>query len=183
MEENKVAIERGLRTEIAEGFIAGLKSLFTENYIEVPEGKENLVDELTKETSKLEEQLLRQTENNMKLTETVAALQRKQVLGEASKGLAATEAAKLATLTEEVDFENADTFTKKVATIKESFFHKNPVKTTTHTQAAAVLNEAGSSTEVIDAATGEVAQGEELSPTMASYSAAVTRTVKTDFTK
>lgn len=162
MEENKVAIESGLRTEIAENFIGALKNVFTESYIEVPEGKENLVDTLNTEVAKLEEQLLKATESNMKLTESVAKLERTQVIAEASKDLASTEAAKLVSLVEDVDFENAESFSKKVQSIKESYFRKPAVKSqTTQTAVESTITE--------DA---------ELSPLMAAASAAISRTVK-----
>lgn len=125
VEENKVAIESGLRTEIAENFINSLKSVFVENYISVPEGKEDLVTTLTGKTSQLEEQLLAQTTANMNLNESINALKREKVLAEASRGLAATEVEKLKSLTESTDFENAESFAKKVTTIKESHFHKS----------------------------------------------------------
>lgn len=124
LEENKVAIEPGLRTEIAENFIKGLQGLFKESYIEVPEGKEDLVESLNKEVSKLEAQLLKSTEANMKLHENVNALERGRILTEASKNLASTEVVKLNTLVESIDFENAENFTKKVKQIKESFLRK-----------------------------------------------------------
>lgn len=162
MEENKVAVESGLRTEIAENFIGALKNVFTESYIEVPEGKENLVDTLNTEVAKLEEQLLKATESNMKLTESVAKLERTQVIAEASKDLASTEAAKLVSLVEDVDFENAETFSKKVQSIKESYFRKPAVKSqTTQTAVESTINEEA-----------------ELSPLMAAASAAISRTVK-----
>lgn len=162
MEENKVAVESGLRTEIAENFIGALKNVFTESYIEVPEGKENLVDTLNTEVAKLEEQLLKATESNMKLTESVAKLERTQVIAEASKDLASTEAAKLVSLVEDVDFENAESFSKKVQSIKESYFRKPAVKSqTTQTAVESTITE--------DA---------ELSPLMAAASAAISRTVK-----
>jgi len=162
MEENKVAIESGLRTEIAENFIGALKNVFKESYIEVPEGKENLVDTLNKEVAKLEEQLLKTTESNMKLTESVSKLERAQVIAEASKDLASTEAVKLVSLVEDVDFENAEAFAKKVQSIKESYFRKSAVKqSTTQTAVETTIKE--------DA---------ELSPLMAAASAAISRTVK-----
>ena len=163
MEENKVAIESGMRTEIAENFISALKNVFTESYIEVPQGKENLVDTLNKNVSSLEEQLMKATESNMKLNESVNALKRDQILAEASVGLASTEAVKLNTLTESIDFEDAETFVKKVKSVKESFFRKN-VKTSDANEVETVLN--------------ETTQEIELSPRMAAYSSAITRTLK-----
>ena len=164
MEENKVAIESGLRTEIAENFINALKNVFTESYIEVPEGKENLVDTLNKNVASLEEQLMKATESNMKLNESVNALKRNQILAEASVGLASTEAVKLTTLSEEIDFEDAESFTKKVQSVKESYFRKNVKKSKENEVETAVLNESEQETE--------------LTPVMAAYSSAITRTLK-----
>jgi hypothetical protein len=164
MEENKVAIESGLRTEIAENFINSLKSVFVESYIEVPEGKENLVDSLNTEVAKLEEQLLKSTEANIKLNESVNELLRKQVIAEASSDLASTEAVKLNSLVEDVDFENTETFSKKVQTIKESYFRK-PASPKTAVETAMTLSE-DSQPEV------------EMSPLIAAVSSAISRTLK-----
>ena len=163
MEENKVAIESGLRTEIAENFINALKNVFTESYIEVPQGKENLVDTLNKNVASLEEQLMKATESNMKLNESVNALKRNQIIAEASVGLASTEAVKLTTLSEGIDFEDAESFTKKVQSVKESYFRKI-VKKSKENEVETVLNESG--------------QEIELTPIMAAYSSAITRTLK-----
>ena len=163
MEENKVAIESGLRTEIAENFINALKNVFTESYIEVPQGKENLVDTLNKNVASLEEQLMKATESNMKLNESVNALKRDQILAEASVGLASTEAVKLTTLAEGIDFEDAESFSKKVQSVKESYFRKN-VKKSKENEVETVLNESG--------------QEVDLTPVMAAYSSAITRTLK-----
>ena len=163
MEENKVAIESGLRTEIAENFINALKNVFTESYIEVPQGKENLVDTLNKNVASLEEQLMKATESNMKLNESVNALKRNQIIAEASVGLASTEAVKLTTLAEGIDFEDAESFSKKVQSVKESYFRKI-VKKSKENEVETVLNESG--------------QEIELTPIMAAYSSAITRTLK-----
>jgi len=162
MEENKVAIESGLRTEIAENFIGALKNVFKESYIEVPEGKENLVDTLNKEVSKLEEQLLKATEANIKLNESVSKLQRAQVIAEASKDLASTEAVKFNSLVENVEFDTSEAFAKKIQTIKETYFRKTVTKQTPQTAVETPLNEST----------------EDLSPLMAAASAAISRTVK-----
>ena len=162
MEENKVAIESGLRTEIAENFIGALKNVFKESYIEVPEGKENLVDTLNKEVSKLEEQLLKATEANIKLNESVSKLQRAQVIAEASKDLASTEAVKFNSLVENVEFDTSEAFAKKIQTIKETYFRKTVTKQTPQTAVETSLNEST----------------EDLSPLMAAASAAMSRTVK-----
>ena len=163
VEKNQVAVEKGLRTEIAEGFIEGRKNLFKENYIEVPEAKENMVDSLNNEIARLEGQLAEQTKNNVKLNESVNALARKQVLIEASKDLASTEAAKLFTLTASVAFENAAAFEKKVSEIKETYFRKTTTVFPTD-EVEAPINDAG--------------QEIGLSSLMEVYSTALSRTLK-----
>ena len=90
MEDNKVAVQNGLRTEIAEDFMSSLQSVFKEHYIEVPEGKVDLVDELADQVAELEESLNKSTEDNIALTESVSSLERAEVVRNASSGLALT---------------------------------------------------------------------------------------------
>ena len=130
MEENRVAVETGLRTEIAESFMTALKGVFVEHYIDVPESKKDMVDDLVAQVEELEEQLNGATEDNIRLTESVHTLQRSEIIAEASKDLAATEVEKLKGLIENVEFEDAESFVKKVNTIKESYFAK-PIVTNT----------------------------------------------------
>lgn len=128
MEENKLAIQAGLRAEIAEGFMNSLKDLFVESYIEVPESKVDLVDDLAQEVQDLEEQLNDQTQKNIDMTEALNELQRKDIIREASKDLAETQVAKLEKLAEGVAFEGSEEFTAKVATLKESYFKAETVE-------------------------------------------------------
>lgn len=128
MEENSLAVEQGLRTEIAEDFMTALKSVFTEHYIQVPEAKVDLVDGLAEQVATLEEQLAKVTEHNIALAESVRDLNRAAIIAEAAEGLTVAQAEKLAELAEGVDFESDSAFAKKVATIKESYFPaKKPV--------------------------------------------------------
>jgi hypothetical protein len=122
MEENKVAIQNGLRTEIAEGFMGKMKDLFVESYIEVPESKVDLVDELAEQVSELEEKLNAQTGDAIKLSEELEQYKRDAIIAEAAKGLAETQAEKLKELVESVEFDGD--FATKVETIKESYFSK-----------------------------------------------------------
>jgi len=122
MEENKVAVETGLRTEIAEDFMASLQSVFKEHYIEIPEGKVDLVDELAEQVAELEESLNKSVEENIALTESVSGLERAEIVRNASSGLALTEAEKLASLVEDIDFDTAESFEMKVNVVKESYF-------------------------------------------------------------
>jgi len=124
MEENQVAIQSGLRTEIAEKFMNSLKDLFTESYIEVPESKVDLVDELANEVSELEEALNNTVAKSISMQEELEVLKRDAIIREASEGLAATQVEKLKGLVEDIDFDNEETFAAKVATVKESYFTK-----------------------------------------------------------
>lgn len=163
MEDNKVAVEIGLRAEISESFINGLKGLFEQHYVEVPESKYNLVDDLATKVNELEEQLNKSTEDNIKLTESVSVLRRDQIITEATAGMVEIDAAKLKNLVEDIDFESEATFTKKVTIVKESYF--KPKKTQ-------ALDE---STEV---ATDEAGTLLEASSPMSKYVTALSRTTK-----
>jgi hypothetical protein len=124
MEENKIAVQTGLRTEIAENFMNSLKDLFTESYIEVPESKVDLVDELAETVDELEEKLNETTGNAIAMAEELETLKRDAIIREASRDLAETQVEKLKSLVEDVDFDDEATFAKKVATVKESYFTK-----------------------------------------------------------
>ena len=130
MEENKLAVEAGLRTEIAETFMNNLKDLFTESYIEVPESKIDLVDDLVEQVEELENQLNSQTEKNMQMSESVKSMKKEVCIREASKDLAETQVEKLRSLAESVDFTTEEDFASKISTLKESYFAQKPVETT-----------------------------------------------------
>ena len=131
MEDNKVAIQAGLRTEIAENFMNKMKDLFTESYIEVPESKVDLVDELAETVEDLEEKLNKTTAQAIEMQEALEGFQRESIIRDNSRDLAETQIEKLKTLVNDIDFEDEETFTKKVATVKESYFTK---KTTAGTE-------------------------------------------------
>ena len=160
MEENRVAVETGLRAEIAESFMGALKGVFVEHYIDVPESKIDLVDDLADQVVELEEALTKETEANIRLNESIQTFQRSEIIAESTRDLAATEVEKLKELVEDVDFEDIDTFTKKIATLKESYFAK-PIVTNQEEE----LQE-------------ETNQVNELSGSMALYSSAITKTLK-----
>lgn len=125
MEDNAVAIQTGLRAEIAENFMDGLKGLFQESYIEVPESKVDLVDDLAETVEELEEKLNATTGAAIAMAEELEVYKRDAVIREHARDLAATEVEKLKSLVEDVDFEDEETFAKKVATVKESYFKKD----------------------------------------------------------
>jgi len=124
MEENKLAIQSGLRTEIAEGFMNGMRDLFVESYVEVPESKVDLVDELAEQVTELEEKLNSTTGDAIQLAEELETYKRDSIIAEATRDLADTQAEKLKDLLDSVDFDCEETFTTKVNTVKESYFSK-----------------------------------------------------------
>jgi len=124
MEENQLAVEQGLRTEVAEDFMNKLKDLFVESYIEVPESKVDLVDELADQVDELEEKLNAQTAYVMEMSEELEAYQREAIIAESARDLADTQVEKLRSLVSSLDFENEEVFEQKVKTVKESYFKK-----------------------------------------------------------
>ena len=135
MIENEVAVQQGLRTEIAEEFMTSLQSVFKEHYIEVPEGKADLIDDLADQVSELEEQLNKSTEDNIRLNDKAQSYERAEIVRRQSSGLADTEAEKLAGLVEDIDFEDEETFEMKVKTVKESYFKTEPEQSTDESDA------------------------------------------------
>ena len=129
MKDNELAVQEGLRTEIAEEFMTSLQSVFKEHYIEVPEGKEDLVDDLNEQVTELEETLNKTTEDNIRLHTAVQEFEKQEVVREQSSGLAETEAEKLASLVEDIEFDNRDSFEMKVKTVKESYFKSDVSET------------------------------------------------------
>jgi len=160
MKENELAVTNGLRSEIAEDFMKSLHNVFTEHYIEVPESKIDMFDELAAQVEELEEQLNKSIDENMQLSESVNELNRKQIVAEASANLTATEAEKFASLVEDIEFESSESFEMKVSTIKESFFGKSE----TITQ----IDEA-------DQLLGQETVQEDLSSSMTRYSQILTK--------
>ena len=159
MEENKVAVTNGLRTEIAEDFMTSLQSVFKEHYIEVPEGKVDLVDELNESVTELEETLNKTTEDNISLHQKVQEFEKKEVVREQSSGLAETEAEKLASLVEDIEFDNKENFEMKVKVVKESYFKQ----------------EGSESVDEVDSLLGEENVSEEaISEAMTKYTQAIT---------
>lgn len=122
MDDNKLAVQSGLRAEIAEGFMNGLKDLFAESYVEVPEAKVDLVDEIATAHEELEEAHNKAVADVMDLKEELESYKRQAVIREASKDLAETQVEKLTSLANGIAFESAEDFADKVATLKESYF-------------------------------------------------------------
>jgi hypothetical protein len=165
MKENELAVERGIRTEIAEDFITGLKSLFKEHYIDVPEEKYNVLEDLTNQSKDLEAKLNEQIEKNVNLSKEVSEFHKKQAILEVTADLAETEKEKFVSMAENVEYDSAEKFREKLETIKESYFPKNKIE------------EAASKDEVDSVAANEPAV-EASSDAMAAYTAAITKNLK-----
>lgn len=122
MQENEIAIESGLRSEITEDFIAGLRNLFAENYINVPEDKVDLVDELASKVEELEVKLNEEIEANVQYKKQLTEAIKAQLVNEVCEGLTATQVEKIKALAESVEFSTEEEFTEKLETIRENYF-------------------------------------------------------------
>ena len=131
MEDNKLAIQNGLRTEIAENFMKNLKDLFIESYIDVPEEKVDLVDDLAEQVEALEKELNESIEARIDMSEELEEFKRQAIIIEMADDLADTQIDKLASLSESVDFDDEDSFRAKLSTIKETYFGKKSKTTQT----------------------------------------------------
>ena len=161
MKENSIAIERGIKGEIAEDFISGLKKLFEDHYIDVPDEKYNVLEDQASKIEELEKKLNEQVEKNVELNKANGEMKRQDIIDEMSADLADTAKEKFNKLAEEVEYSNEKDFTTKVATIKESYFGKKVE---------------ASGNEIDDVAAGESSQPEDLSNAMAAYTAAISKT-------
>ena len=162
MKENELAVERGIRTEIAEDFITGLKGLFKEHYIDVPEEKYNVLDDLTSQVKDLESKLNEQIEKNVVLSKDANELTRASLVVSVSEDLADTEKEKFASMAENVEFDSAEKFAEKLETIKESYFPKTKIEEAT-------------STDEVDSVAANIPADAGTSDAMAAYTAAISR--------
>jgi hypothetical protein len=122
MEENEIAIEKGLRSEITEDFISGLRNLFAENFIDVPEDKVELVEELATKVETLENELNEQIERNIETKKALFESRKQQITHEVTDGLIDTQAEKIKSLAEGVEFSTEDEYKQKLETIRENYF-------------------------------------------------------------
>jgi hypothetical protein len=161
MKDNELALEKGIKGEIAEDFISGLKKLFEDHYIDVPDEKYNVLEDQAGKIEDLEKKLNEQIEKNVVLNKSNFDYVQKAIVAEAAEDLADTSKEKFFKLAEEIDASNTEEFKTKIATIKESYFGK---KTTV-------------SEELDDVAAGENSVlTEDLSNAMAAYTAAISKT-------
>lgn len=124
-EQNEIALESGMKSEIVEGFIYGLKNLFEEHYIDVPEEKFDVMESLENQVNELKTRLNEQIDSTVKLRNELNDSKAKEIVSEIAKGLTETDKEKFKTLTEDLTFDNSDSYKKKVQTIRESYFKNN----------------------------------------------------------
>ena len=162
--ENELAIERGLRSEMTENFIEGLKKLFVEHYVEVPEDKYDVMDELANRLDEMESKLDAEVSKNMEITEELGSLKRQNVVTKACEDLSESQKEKMVSLSNGVDFTDEADFEEKVAEIKEAYF--------------GVEGETIAEETVQEEGTGEFeVEGQEkvLDPSIARYSEALSK--------
>jgi len=141
MKQNEVAIEHKLKTEITENFITGLKALFEEHHITVPEEQYDILDAAAKQADEMEARLNEQTEKNIELSQKVGELEKQEILIDVASDLADTEVEKFVGLAESVEYESGEDYRKKLTTVKESYFHRTVKED--EVEAAPVYNEVG----------------------------------------
>jgi len=125
--ENELAIEKGLRTEIAEDFIGGLKNLFESHYIEIPEEKYNVIENQAAQIEELKNKLNESIEKTVELNQKIGEFAREDILQDVASDLAETEKEKFKGLAESIEYKDAADFRKKVETVKESYFPRKKV--------------------------------------------------------
>ena len=162
MKENEIALERGIKGEIAEDFITGLKKLFSEHYIDVPDEKYDVLEAQATKIEDLEKKLNEQIEKNVELNKDNADKTRNEVMAEVAADLADTQKEKFAKLAEEIEYSTSEDFKKKCETIKESYFGKKESK--------------DESLDDVAAAGPSSLNSEDLSKAMAAYTAAISKT-------
>ena len=125
MTDNEIAVESGLKSEMTDSFLTGMKSLFEEHYVSVPEDKYDVIESMVDKLDEMEGKLNEQIEKNIALNRRLAESSADVVFGEVTEGLAATQKEKLATLVENVEFESEADYREKLVTLKESYFPSN----------------------------------------------------------
>jgi hypothetical protein len=165
MKENTLAVEQGIRNEIVENFMVGLRNLFTENYIDIPDDKVDLVDELATKVTELESSVNEEMERNIVLRKELIEAKKETVLRDVCEGLTHSQTVKMKSLAVGVDFESAEDYSEKLETIKENYFPSEDA-----------LSEDTSVDE--DPVELEDIQEEAVDPGMRAYMDAITRSIK-----
>ncbi len=160
MKDNEVALERGIKGEIAEDFISGLKKLFEDHYIDVPDDKYNVLEDQASKIEELEKKLNEEVEKNVNLSKDNGEQTRKSIVAETADSLTDVQKEKFAKLTEEIEYSNAEDFKTKVETDKESYF----------------ADKAKADEQLDNVAAAGETSNEDLSNAMAAYAAAISKT-------
>ena len=166
--DNELAIEQGLKAELTEDFMSGLKGLFEDHYIDIPEAKVDVVEELASKNEELQNQLNAEMEKNMEAKKAIEENDQQKIIDQVTEGLAETQKEKFQTLAEGVEFADKDSFQKKLSIIKESYFSVDNDKE--------VADLVGETDEPLDEEAKP--EGSSLDPKMAGYAAAISRSLK-----
>lgn len=166
MQENEIAIESSLRTEITEEFIDGLRDLFAENYIEIPEDKLDVLESLASKVEELEAKLNESINSNIQLSGTVKEYAKESIFAKVAEGLTVSQKEKFSSLAEGVDYIDDETYAKKLQIVKENYFKDTSV-------AAQTISESE-----VESAEEQTADKPRLSGPVANYVHAISRTVK-----
>jgi len=142
--ENELAIEHGLKTEMTESFLSGMKGLFEEHYVTIPEDKYDVLESMVEKLDDMETKLNEQIDHNITLNKRLAESTQDVILDQISEGLASTQKEKLASLAESVEFESEEEYREKLETLKESYFSRTPA---IKSEAPQTLSEGVDSTE------------------------------------
>ena len=165
MKENELAIERGIRTELVEDFMSGLRTLFTEHYIDIPEEKVDMVDDLFTKVEDLETSLDEEINRGVELQKELSQFKKDDALRDATKDLADTETEKISKLAEGIEYENQEQYTEKLNVLKESYFPKSE----------AVTSEIAETDETIEVSDEDDTKEEILTENMKHYTSAIKR--------
>jgi hypothetical protein len=165
MNNNELALESGMKAEILEGFVGGLKGLFEEHYIDIPEERFDVLGSMEEHIQELEEKLNEQVAANIEMSKIISEATRQSIIDEAAEGLSDSQVEKFAGLAEELSYEDAESFTKKVQTIRENYF-------STKEKSEAIVESV-----VTDAPVEELKEEKkvELDPAMAAFVAALNK--------
>ena len=166
--DNELAIEQGLKAELTEDFMSGLKNLFEDHYIDIPETKVDVVEELAAKNEELQSQLNAEMEKNMEAKKAIEENDQQKIIDEVTEGLAETQKEKFQTLAEGVEFKDKESFQKKLSIIKESYFSVDNDKE--------VADLVGETDEPLDEEAKP--EGSSIDPKMAGYAAAISRSLK-----
>lgn len=174
MQENELAIEKGIRSEIVEDFMVGLKNLFVEHYIDIPDEKVDLVDDLFAKVEDLEESLNKEMEKNVDMQSELKEYKKFEAVAAISEDLTDVQIEKMQKLAETVDYESEEAYAEKLQVIKENYF---PAKGSVATEEASTNDD--SQPEVLtEEEAKEIEETSEMSDTMKWYSSAISRTIK-----